>query len=123
MSESSKRPSVRAPIPRAGHAVRGAVVVAVALGATACSTSRDTRTADEREQDRAIVERAKAMLEADPTVYAAHIDITAKRGVVSLGGWVMSDAESRAAKLDIARVPGVRRVDDRIDVQDATLER
>jgi osmotically-inducible protein OsmY len=104
--------------------MRVAVVVAAALGATACSTPhRDTRTADERAQDQAIVERVKTVLRADPNVFADHIDVNARRGVVSLTGWAMSDPELRAVDIDVAAVPGVRRIDDRIEVLDVTLER
>ena len=113
----------RATIRRAACAGRCAVLVAAAFAAIACSTPRDTRTTEERAQDQAIVERVKAALQADPTVYAEHIDVSAKRGVVSLSGWVMSDPESRQAKADSVAVPGVRRVENRLEVPDITLER
>ena len=113
----------RATALRAGRALRSAVIAAAFLAVAACSTPRDTRTADERAQDRAIAERVKAALEADPVVYAEHIDVSAKRGVVSLNGWVMSDPESRAARLASASVPGVQRVENKLEVLDITLER
>ena len=114
----------RATLLRAARPLCGAVFVAAALSAAAaCSTARDTRTAEERAQDHAIVERVRAALDADPEVYAAHIDVSAKCGVVSLSGWVMSDPESREAKLASTSVPGVQRVENGIEVLDITLER
>jgi len=102
---------------RAGG-VRGAVIaLAVALSTLACSTP-DRRTAEERAADQAIAAQVEAALLADQNIYARHIDIDAKGGVVWLTGWVLSADESRAAVQTSAAVPGVRRVVDGVEVKD-----
>ena len=97
---------------------RGAVIaLAVALGTLACSTP-DRRTAEERAADQAVAAQVEAALLADQNIYARHIDVDAKGGVVWLTGWVLSADESRVAVQTSAAVPGVRRVVDGVEVKD-----
>jgi osmotically-inducible protein OsmY len=101
------------------HALRLAGLFTIALAVSACSTA-DRRTQEEKAADRAIAEQVKAVLLADSNVYAEHIDIDAKRGVVWLSGWVSSADEKRAAASDTQSVPGVRRVVDGMEIMDWT---
>jgi len=97
--------------------LRAAVWLALAFGAVACSTP-DPRTEEERAADQAIAGQVRGALLADANLYANHIDVNARRGVVWLTGWVTSSEESRAAVRDSETVPGVQRVVDQIEVVD-----
>jgi hyperosmotically inducible periplasmic protein len=124
--------------------LRTSILLAIALGVCACSTvdrikqkyfapdtgtsearssdtkkpdtaTPDARTAEERAADRAVASQVKAALQADGSVYADHLDIDSKRGVVSLSGWVSSEEEARQVVSDAKAVPGVQRVVDHIE--------
>jgi hyperosmotically inducible periplasmic protein len=130
--------------PTISRTLRTSILLAIVLGVCACSTvdrikqkyfapdtgtseartsdtkkpdtaTADTRTAEERAADRAVASQVKAALQADGSVYADHLDIDSKRGVVSLSGWVSSEEEARQVVSDAKAVPGVQRVVDRIE--------
>jgi osmotically-inducible protein OsmY len=102
---------------RAAPALRAAVVCAAVIGMSSCSTA-DRRTADEKAADQSLVDRVQVALQADPDIYADHIDISSRRGVVWLTGWVTSAQESAAAERDTQAVPGVKRVVNEMDLMD-----
>jgi osmotically-inducible protein OsmY len=56
-------------------------------------------------------------LEFEPSVNAAHIGVTANRGVVTLTGSVMSYAEKTAAERAARRVRGVKAIAEEIEVR------
>jgi osmotically-inducible protein OsmY len=56
-------------------------------------------------------------LEFEPSVNAAHIGVTANRGVVTLTGFVMSYAEKTAAERAARRVKGVKAIAEEIEVR------
>jgi osmotically-inducible protein OsmY len=56
-------------------------------------------------------------LEFEPSVNAAHIGVTANRGVVTLSGFVMSYAEKTAAERAARRVKGVKAIAEEIEVR------
>jgi osmotically-inducible protein OsmY len=95
--------------------VRVAAALAATLGLIACSTP-DTRTPQERAADRALAARVEAALSADPYTYAGHVDVDAERGVIRLSGQVGDDAELRKVLRICSAVPGVRRVDDELEI-------
>lgn len=67
-------------------------------------------------RDRALVERVRAALLADPALSEARIDVYAASGVVSLSGEVRDDASvSRALSL-VGSVEGVIRVENGLEV-------
>jgi len=56
-------------------------------------------------------------LEFEPSVNAAHIGVTANRGVVTLTGFVTSYAEKTAAERAARRVKGVKAIAEEIEVR------
>ena len=56
-------------------------------------------------------------LEFEPSVNAAHIGVTANRGVVTLTGFVMSYAEKTAAERAARRVKGVKAIAEEVEVR------
>jgi osmotically-inducible protein OsmY len=94
-----------------------AALLAAALAAFGCSTP-DNRTEQERAADRILAERVLAALQADPYAYAEHVTIDAKRGVVRLSGQVGDDSQLRDVLRISSAVPGVRRVDDQLEIID-----
>jgi hyperosmotically inducible protein len=102
--------------------MRGAnrVLLAVAAMAATCAviacSTTPRRTAPERASDAEIATRVEAALLADPDIYARHIDVTVNRGVVHLGGFVWEDADFRLARNDAASVPGVRTVEEQMEL-------
>ena len=81
----------------------------VALGVVACAAT-PKRTPNELLADSQTVARVEAALEADPKIYARHIDVSARGGVVYLSGYVWSEGDFLEAKRDAASVPGVTKV-------------
>ena len=96
--------------------LRTASVLAVAL-VVACATP-DTRTAPERAADRVIVSKVEAALAADPYLDTDHMTVSATRGVVRLSGLVADALDLQQVLRICAAVPGVRRVDDQLEVID-----
>ena len=93
------------------------LAIAATLGAVACSTMSH-RTAAERQTDNEIAARVASALNADPSIYARHIDVRTYNGVVHLGGYVWNNSDLVTAQEIAATVPGVRQV-----VDDMELER
>jgi hypothetical protein len=56
-------------------------------------------------------------LEFEPSVNAAHIGVTANKGVVTLTGYVTSYAEKAAAERAARRVKGVKAIAEEIEVR------
>ena len=56
-------------------------------------------------------------LEFEPSINAAHIGVTANRGVVTLSGFVTSYAEKAAAERAARRVKGVKAIAEEIEVR------
>lgn len=52
----------------------------------------------------------EAALNADPRIYARHVDVSVDGGTVRLGGFVWCASDFLYAKSDAASVPGVVRV-------------
>jgi osmotically-inducible protein OsmY len=94
---------------RISIALVGAAMLSAACGLDACSTS-PAKSDAQRAADAASAAQVEAALDADPRIFARHIDIKVDRGVVHLGGYVWSDDEFLFAKNDAAAVPGVTTV-------------
>jgi osmotically-inducible protein OsmY len=96
-----------------------AVVYGVIVGATVCVTACATsapRTATERALDSETAARVEARLDADPRIYARHIDVRVDRGDVHLSGFVWSSEELLFAQADAAAVAGVKGVADEMEL-------
>jgi osmotically-inducible protein OsmY len=80
------------------------------FGLSACTTAPATRSPAEVAADATIARQVKEALSSDPSIYDAHIEVTADRGVVRLYG-VIAEAEDFAEARRVAKsVPGVRKV-------------
>lgn len=75
------------------------------------------RTAGEYIDDKALTAEVKAALAEDPVADALAIDVEVDHGVVSLGGYVDTDAQREAALEAAERVAGVVKVIDNLDVR------
>jgi len=75
------------------------------------------RTAAERAADSALAARVEAALEADPQLFARHIDVSVERGKVLLAGYVWSVEELYLAPRDARAVAGVSGVESQIELQ------
>jgi len=93
----------------------GALAVAVTFAAIGCATP-DNRTPQERAADQAIVRRIEAALTADPYIDADHVSVEVMRGVVLLSGKVGDDVDLRRVIRICWAVPGVRSVDDQLEM-------
>ena len=89
-----------------------AASVVVAFGIVACATSRPATSA----ADAALAKQVRLALNSDPQLYARHVDISVSEGVVRLGGYVWSAEEFTVARKDAAGVPGVKAVDDHMQL-------
>ena len=97
--------------------VYGMLATAAAAVSVGCSMMSH-RTPEQREADRQIAAEVSSALNANPHIYARHIDVRADNGVVHLGGYVWSDRDLYEAKEIAAGVPGVKGV-----IDDMQLER
>jgi hyperosmotically inducible periplasmic protein len=97
-------------------AMLAATLVMLACSAVPSSRSSPPRSPEEQAADEAITTRVKAALRSSPDIYTEHIDVDTDRNVVHLSGWVYSDKASRAATAISATVPGVRWVDNELDI-------
>jgi len=93
------------------------LAIAATLAAVACSTMPH-RTPAQRQIDNATAAQVASALNADPAIYARHIDVRAYNGVVHLAGYVWNDSDLFTAQQIAATVPGVKEV-----VDDMELER
>jgi osmotically-inducible protein OsmY len=92
-----------------------ALLALTALAAAAC-TAQPSRTAAEQAADLALSARVERALNADPKVFARHVDVDAEAGVVHLAGYVWSTEELYAVRRIAANVPGVNRVDSQLEL-------
>ncbi len=89
---------------------------ALAAFIAACATS-PPRTVDEIAADKQIEIAVKQELADAPNIYAAHIEVSVKRGVVTLSGFVMEAKDLFGATGIAARVPGVTSVNNQMELE------
>jgi hypothetical protein len=111
MNKASKRCPLRM-VP-----ARLRAALALTLAVIACATP-DDRTPQERATDQAVVRRIEAALSADPYVNADHVTVDVMRGVANLSGVVADDVDQRRVLRICSAVPGVRGVDDQLEIFD-----
>jgi osmotically-inducible protein OsmY len=90
--------------------VRVLLCVVLALSIAACATAQPPRTAEEKLADRQLADAVAQKLSEDPNIYAVHIDVSARAGVVTLSGYVFESNDLFAAPQLAAKVPGVTSV-------------
>ena len=91
------------------------VAVAAAIAASGCAT-QCPRTETERLADADLAARVERALLVDSAIYARHIDVDVNRGVVRLSGFVWSSDELYEAQRVAAKVAGVTRVVDQLEL-------
>jgi hyperosmotically inducible protein len=85
-------------------------LVAVALAATACSSTRTQRAPGEHVDDAVLLTSVKSALARDKSADAHEINVEVNRGIVQLNGFVDSAEEKSAATAAASRVKGVKEV-------------
>ena len=97
-------------------AFQTSLLLAMTLSIAACSTS-PPRTEQQTEADHKIERAVTQQLEANPRIYAAHVTVSVRNGVVTLSGFVLEPDEVNGAKQTAARVPGVKGVVNHIELE------
>ncbi len=105
----------QAQVKRAGEIAKS--VPGVASVENNLKVSDGTRRTGEYIDDKALSTNVKAALANDPLAPASEIDVEVNRGVVSLGGFVDSKAERKAAVAAAKGVKGVQKVIDNLAVR------
>ena len=82
-----------------------------------CATP-DERTPQERAADQALALRVDGALGADPYLDADNVTVEVTRGVVRLSGLVRDDDDLRRTLHLCYGVPGVKSVDDQLEIVD-----
>lgn len=91
-------------------------VCVASMGALACWPSF-AQSDSQQSSDAETTTRVKAALSADNNLYAKHIDVSVKDGVVHLGGFVATEQELQQAQKDARSVPGVSAVRNEMQVK------
>jgi hyperosmotically inducible periplasmic protein len=98
---------------------------ALCCSLAACMT---TKSPEQRQADKELVEQVQATLTSDKNLYSRHIVVRADGGVVTLAGYVWTPEEMSAAVQIAEGVSGVSKVVNRMeidrgDVQDSGVTR
>jgi osmotically-inducible protein OsmY len=100
-----------------GKNVRFRPWAALTLSLSLCGcTIQPPRSDVQKAADENLAAEVEAALDADPTIYARHIDVSVYGGVVHLGGFVWSPRDFLVAKADAATIPGVLGVADEMEL-------
>ena len=97
-----------------------AVTGAMLGGIAACMST--PKTAEQRADDRSLVEQVQAQFASDPTLFSRHITVRADNGVVTLGGYAWTPEELTAAADDAQRASGVTKVVNNIEVDRGAIQ-
>lgn len=89
---------------------------AALLFGTACSRD-DGKTAGQTVDDSAISAKVKAAFAQDPGVRAVDVKVDTHLGAVQLSGWADSAAEKARAEQLAKAIPGVKTVDNKIELK------
>jgi osmotically-inducible protein OsmY len=96
--------------------LRCAAVTAALLGTlTGCATPHKSEA--QQQADKATAAHVQAALESDENLYARHIIVRADNGVVRLSGYVWDPPDLEKARRIAARVDGVTRVVNDLELQ------
>ena len=94
------------------------VFVALALLFAGCS--REGKTTGQTIDDSAISAKVKAAFAQDPGVRAVDVKVDTHLGAVQLSGWADSAEEKARAEQLAKAVPGVKTVDNKIELKTST---
>jgi hyperosmotically inducible protein len=95
---------------------RSALTLLVLAVSTGCASTPQVRSGADERADRATAEQVYEALAADPIDYFWHVDVTARDGVVTLSGVVWEPQEIPRAQRITARVRGVARVVNQLEL-------
>jgi osmotically-inducible protein OsmY len=110
-SHRTSAPETQSSTERLVRRVFHAASVVLALGTVACATLQPAQSPAGHAADASLADKVRLALNADPQLYARHVDVSVAGGVVHLGGYVWSSDEFTLARNDAASVPGVTAVD------------
>lgn len=83
---------------------------------TACAVS-PPKSPEQTQADDLIAEQISSALNADPTYFFRHVDVRVDGGVAHLSGYIWSTEELYRAKQIAARVPGVKRIVNELELE------
>ncbi len=89
----------------------------LSLSAVGCAVTRDQSTVGEYVDDATITTRVKAKFAKDPVVSAMAISVETLKGTVQLSGFAKSSLEKNKAEALARQTPGVKDVDNEIQVK------
>jgi osmotically-inducible protein OsmY len=89
---------------------------------TGCAATVPLRPETEKQADRVITEQVRDVLAADPTHYLRHVDVYVRDGVATLSGIVWEPQDIYRARELTARVPGVVRVLNQMELHSFSRE-
>ena len=92
------------------------LVTVVACGAAACAMG-PRETDAQRQIDKETADRVQAALNADELLYARHINVRAREGVVRLAGYVWTQPDLDEARRIAESVEGVKKVVDDLELE------
>jgi osmotically-inducible protein OsmY len=92
------------------------LVTVVACGAAACAMG-PRETDAQRQADKETADRVQAALNADELLYARHINVHAREGVVRLAGYVWTQPDLDEARRIAESVEGVKKVVDDLELE------
>ncbi len=98
------------------HAVAAALVAAALLFGAGCSRD-DGKTVGQNIDDSAVSAKVKAAFAKDPGVRAIDVKVDTFKGAVQLSGWADSAAEKARAEELAKAVPGVKSVENKIELK------
>jgi osmotically-inducible protein OsmY len=85
--------------------------------AAGCAVTSGQETTSQYVDDATITARVKSRFAEDKTVAATRISVETLKGVVQLSGFATSEAERQRAAQIAARVPGVKSVQNAVQVR------
>ena len=98
------------------RALRAGIALAVMCTIAACQTG-PRRTPEQKQADRETEARVQAALDSDKALYAKHITVSVRNGVVRLDGYVWDPPDLDEAVLTAQLVPGVSKVVSDLELQ------
>jgi osmotically-inducible protein OsmY len=90
--------------------------LALVTASTGVAATSPLRLHSEGRTDAVTAEQVYAVLNADPTYYFRHVDVYVRDGVATLSGYVWDPQDIYRARELTARVPGVVRVVDQMEL-------
>ena len=91
--------------------------LALVTASTGLAATSPFRPHSERRTDAVTAEQVYAALNADPIYYFRHVDVNVRDGVATLSGYVWDPQAIYRAQKIAARVPGVTRVVDQMELE------